>query len=73
MKGEVIMAITWSKDLETGNAQIDSEHQTLLKAADDLIDACNKGKGREVIGPAVDFLVSYTKSIQTISSGIRPI
>lgn len=56
------MGITWSKDLETGNAQIDSEHQTLLKAADDLIEACTKGKGREVVGPAVDFLVSYTKT-----------
>ena len=65
------MAVYWSKDLETGNAQIDSEHQTLLKAADDLIDACTKGKGREAIGPAVDFLVSYTKTHFTHEQGLQ--
>ncbi len=35
-----------TKDLETGNALIDKEHRELLKAVNDLLDACSKGEGR---------------------------
>ena len=56
------MGVVWTKDLETGNTQIDSEHKQLIKAADDLIQACGKGKGRDEISKAVDFLSNYTKT-----------
>ena len=56
------MAFTFTKDLETGNAQIDNEHRQLIKAADDLISACGQGKGRQEIAGAVDFLANYTKT-----------
>ncbi len=56
------MGIAWTKDLETGNQQIDGEHKQLIKAADDLIQACGKGKGRDEIAHAVDFLSNYTKT-----------
>jgi hemerythrin len=56
------MAFTFTKDLETGNVQIDNEHRQLIKAADDLIEACSHGKGRQEIGNAVEFLANYTKT-----------
>ncbi len=56
------MAFTFTKDLETGNAQIDNEHRQLIKAADDLVLACSQGKGRQEIGSAVEFLANYTKT-----------
>ena len=56
------MAFKWTNDLETGNAIIDGEHQKLIKAADDLVEACSQGKGRQVIEDAVAFLVNYTKT-----------
>ena len=40
------MAYRWSDDLLTGNIQIDTEHQELIRAINDLLDACSKGKGR---------------------------
>ena len=56
------MAIAWTNDLETGNTQIDNEHKQLIKAADELLEACSQGKGRQEIGHAVEFLSSYTKT-----------
>ena len=56
------MAITWTNDLATGNVQIDNEHKQLIKAADELLEACSQGKGRQEIGRAVEFLSNYTKT-----------
>ena len=56
------MAIAWTNDLETGNTQIDNEHKQLIKAADELLEACSQGKGRQEIGRAVEFLSNYTKT-----------
>ncbi|MDR2757153.1 MAG: bacteriohemerythrin [Planctomycetaceae bacterium] len=54
------MAYTWSKDLETGNSLIDSQHQQLIKAINDLLSACATGQGRDTLHQTLDFLVSYT-------------
>jgi methyl-accepting chemotaxis protein len=51
---------TWSKDLETGNAMIDTQHKQLIEALDNLMDACSGGKGRSVLEETMDFLESYT-------------
>ncbi|MGI5984878.1 MAG: hemerythrin family protein [Clostridiales bacterium] len=56
------MAFVWTKDLETGNALIDNEHRQLVKAADELVEACGQGKGRQEVGKAVEFLSNYTKT-----------
>lgn len=48
-----------TKDLETGNALIDTEHRQLLKAASDLMEACSQGQGRSQLEPVIDFLTSY--------------
>ena len=56
------MAYKWSDDLLTGNVQIDTEHKELIKAINDLLEACSKGKGRAELEKTVKFLSSYTKT-----------
>jgi hemerythrin-like metal-binding protein len=51
---------TWDKSWETGNATIDSQHKTLIKAINDLLEACSKGQGRSKIADTVKFLREYT-------------
>lgn len=50
-----------TKDLETGNALIDSEHRQLFDMINKLQDACAQGKGRAQIESAVKFLMDYVK------------
>ncbi len=56
------MAYKWSDELLTGNVQIDTEHKELIKAINDLLEACSKGKGRAELENTVKFLSSYTKT-----------
>jgi hemerythrin len=55
------MAFAWSSALETGNQIIDSQHKELLKAMNNLLDACRQGQATDKAGPMLDFLASYTK------------
>lgn len=50
-----------TKDLETGNALIDSEHRQLFQMVNNLQDACSQGKGRAQIENSVKFLMDYVK------------
>lgn len=50
-----------TKDLETGNTLIDSEHRELFKMVNNLQDACTKGQGRSQVETAAKFLVDYVK------------
>lgn len=50
-----------TKDIETGNAQIDKEHVELFSKINDFMEACSKGKGRDEIMQTVKFLKNYTK------------
>lgn len=56
------MAYQLTKQLETGNRQIDTEHRQLLDAVNNLIDSCSSGKGREEVEKTIKFLASYTKT-----------
>ncbi len=56
------MAFTWTKELETGNLQIDTEHKELIQAINNLLTACSSGKGRAEVANTVDFLAQYTKT-----------
>ncbi len=56
------MAYKWSDDLLTGNMQIDTEHKELIKAINDLLEACSAGKGRAELEKTVKFLSHYTKT-----------
>lgn len=51
-----------TKDLETGNIFIDDEHSRLFKAVNDLLDACNEGRGREAVQKTVFFLTNYVNT-----------
>jgi hemerythrin len=53
------MAYEVTKDLETGNTLIDSEHRQLFQAINNLLDACSQGKGRTQIQSTIQFLNSY--------------
>lgn len=54
------MAFAWSKDIETGNTQIDNEHKQLVNKINDLLTACSSGKGRMEIVNTMKFLQEYT-------------
>ena len=51
-----------TKELETGNSIIDSEHRELFAAINRLMDACSVGKGRSTLVPILDFLEKYVDS-----------
>ena len=53
------MAYAWTKDLETGNVEIDKQHQALIQAINDLLESCARGKGRSEIGNTLNFLSDY--------------
>ncbi|MCL6588713.1 MAG: bacteriohemerythrin [Firmicutes bacterium] len=53
------MAIEWTSDLEVGIEEIDNQHQELFRKINELLDACNQAKGREVVGKIIDFLGGY--------------
>ena len=55
------MNIEFTKDLYTGNAQIDTEHKELIRAINQLLDACKSGKGRAQLETSINFLSAYTK------------
>lgn len=48
-----------TKELETGNSIIDGEHRELFRAVNELMDACQKGQGRDSMEPVIKFLLDY--------------
>lgn len=58
----VIMAFAWTREMETGNAQIDAEHKELIQACNNLLAACAAGTGKEELAQTVDFLKQYTQT-----------
>lgn len=53
------MSYIFTKDLETGVAQIDTQHRALFDAMNRLADACSQGKGREEANKTLLFLNDY--------------
>ncbi|WP_349772443.1 hypothetical protein [Lacrimispora xylanisolvens] len=49
------MAYAFTKDLETGNQLIDSEHRQLIDAINNLLTACSTGKGRAELANTTKF------------------
>lgn len=58
--GDVSMGLMWNKELETGNAVIDSQHKQLVDKFNVLMDACAYGHGAEEVESALKFLAEYT-------------
>lgn len=54
------MPYTFTKDLETGNPLIDSQHRQLIDAVNNLLAACQSGKGRAELSNTLKFLQDYT-------------
>lgn len=50
----------FSKEVETGNQIIDTQHKQWIDAFNELMDACSKGKGRDSIRSTLIFLQQYT-------------
>lgn len=53
------MTILWSEDLATGVPRIDVQHQELFRRINSLLEACNKGKGKEEVKSVIKFLEDY--------------
>lgn len=65
------MAYQFTKDLETGNTLIDTEHRKLINAINALLDACAQGKGRDEIKKMMDFLKAYTEKHFSDEEGLQ--
>ncbi len=53
------MAIQWTEELAVGEQLIDTQHQEIFRRISTLLDACNKGKGKEAVGDVLNFLGNY--------------
>lgn len=53
------MTYQWTKELETGNSTIDSQHRQLIDQINMLLDACAGGQGRSMVSETMDFLNRY--------------
>lgn len=52
--------IQWSKVYETGNLEVDRQHQTLFKMVNDLHDAIVKKETKEALTKTLASLAKYT-------------
>jgi len=52
------MQVVWHPSLASGNADIDGQHQEIIRRTADLVDALGKGS-RDEIGRMFDFLGDY--------------
>ncbi|HHW56829.1 MAG TPA: hemerythrin family protein [Clostridia bacterium] len=50
----------WTKALSVGNEIIDNQHKELIQRVNDVLEACNKQKGKEKIEEVMKFLKDYT-------------
>lgn len=55
------MSYELTKDLETGNQTIDSEHRKLFQIVNQLLDACADKDPMTTLKPVILFLISYVK------------
>jgi len=62
--------INWTTQYETGISLIDTQHKTLVDAANNLHDSMKNGKGREVVETTLNFLVDYTVKHFTSEEGL---
>lgn len=54
--------MTWNDKMSVGIPSIDGEHQKLVAMLNELFDAVQAGKGKDVLGKILDRLIDYTKS-----------
>lgn len=54
--------ITWDASLDTGDAGLDAEHQTLANLFNRLCDAAQGGAGRTACAAALDGIIEHTRA-----------
>jgi hemerythrin len=54
--------LNWSSELSVGIPKIDQQHQKLVGFLNELYDAMQAGKGRDVLGKVLGDLLLYTKT-----------
>jgi hemerythrin len=52
--------IKWNSDYSVNISEVDEQHKKLIGLVNEMYDAISIGKGREVLGPVLTELVSYT-------------
>ncbi len=52
----------WNDKLSVGITQFDNEHKRLVAMVNDLFDGVQAGRGKDVLGPVLDGLITYTKT-----------
>ena len=52
--------IQWNNGYSVNVAEIDQQHQTLIRMINELNDAMSQGKGKEVLGRIIGGLTAYT-------------
>jgi hemerythrin len=53
------MAVLWNDNLASGSTEIDDQHKELFKRIDGLLNALEKGSGREKVAEIVQYLTDY--------------
>jgi len=54
------MSLKWKDEWSIGHEMVDSQHKELVDAVSNFINAYYAGKGADVIGETMDFLLGYT-------------
>lgn len=52
----------WNDKLSVGITQFDNEHKRLVAMVNDLFDGVQAGRGKDLLGPVLDGLITYTKT-----------
>jgi hemerythrin len=53
------MTIAWDPRLTVGFRTIDEQHQELFRRVNALLEAMQRGAGKDVVGSTIDFLKQY--------------
>lgn len=56
------MAMIWSDNFSVGVSSIDEQHKELFRRTNRLLEACQEGRGKEVVKETIDFLGKYVNS-----------
>lgn len=51
--------LQWTPDLAVGVEKIDDQHKELFQRINQLLEACNQGRGKEALTQVMDFLGDY--------------
>lgn len=55
------MLVKWLPEYTVGVPEIDRQHQELFRKINDLLEACHRGEGKQVLGGVFSFLAEYVK------------